>query len=400
MTTPAPHLSRFLLGVLGFTAAVSPLATGFYLSSFGEIQRDLETSASMVQLTLSVFFLGLATGQLVIGPLSDVYGRRRILIGFLSVYVAASLALVFSPSIEVFIALRLVLGFTGSAGVVLARAIAVDLDDGETAVRALSLLAMVAALGPLLAPPLGGLAQESWGWRGTIAVLAAVAAVMLLAVWLFVPETLPVHERRKGGAAATFAAFGSLLRSRRYVGFMLTFAFAFGVMMSYISASPFVGQNLLKMTPLTYSIGFAGGSVALIITQLVNARVAPRIGPSRMLVIGVGLLFAGTTAMMILAFTGALSIATFIVCAFVLTAGTGATMSNASALALAQAKHARGLGAALLGSAQFAVAAVLAPLVGAWGEQTATPMGIIVFAGAVATACCAAIASRTRSVGE
>src|SRR5690606_21935107 len=121
----------------GFTGAVSPLATDMYLASFGSIQDELGTTASMVQLTLSVFFLGNSAGQLLLGPLSDGLGRRRLLLASLSLYTAAGIALVFTPTIEVFVALRLLLGFTGSAGIVLARAIASDLSKGETAVKAL-----------------------------------------------------------------------------------------------------------------------------------------------------------------------------------------------------------------------------------------------------------------------
>lgn len=394
MTQRKPHLTPFLLGILGFTGAVSPLATDMYLASFGSIREDLTTTASLVQLTLSMFFLGNAAGQLLIGPYSDKLGRRRLLIGALGIYAIGGIALVFTPTIEIFIALRLLLGFTGAAGIVLARAIAVDLSEGETAVKALSVIAMVGGLGPLLAPPIGALTHEFWGWRGTLATLAGISVLTFVLAWRFIPESLPTELRRTGGIVSVFSPISTVVRTPRYVFFALAFVFGFTAMIAYIAASPFVGLNVLSMSPIQYSLGFAVGGAALVAANIVNARIAPRVGPTLMLGVGIALLLIGTLALFVLSLTLTLTIWSFITCAFVLTAGAGFTMSNASALALAETMQARGIGAALLGSLQFAISGSLAPVVGAWGEHTAVPMGALAFSAAAIAGACALLGAR------
>lgn len=394
VTSRSPRLTPLLLGVLGFTGAVSPFATDMYLASFGSIQTDLGTTASLVQLTMSVFFLGNAVGQLIIGPLSDSFGRRPMLLSALTIYAALGIALVFTPSIEVFIGLRLLLGFTGSAGIVLARAIAADLSEGQTAVKALSVIAMVGGLGPILAPPIGGLTHELWGWRGTLATLAVISLVMLALAWIFIPESLPRESRRPARIGETIASFAALARTPKYIFFVLAFVFGFSAMIVYISASPFVGQEVLGMPPLLYAFGFSAGGAALVLSNIVNARIAERIGPTRMLGYGVAVLSVGGAAMLGLSLSGALAPWNFIASAFVLTAGAGITMSNASALALAEAAHARGAGAALMGSLQFTFGGLLAPLAGAWGPDTAVPMAVLICGCAIFAAACATVAAR------
>ncbi|MCX6502699.1 MAG: multidrug effflux MFS transporter [Microbacterium sp.] len=371
------RLTPGLLAALGFLAGVAPLATDMYLPSFTDISGEFDAPASTVQLTLTAFLVGICVGQLFLGPLSDRLGRRTVLLAALSVFAAAGIAVTFSVSIERFILLRVVQGFAGAAGVVVARAIAADLSTGQTAVRALSLIAMVGALGPLIAPPIGGVVASFAGWRGVLGLLAAVSVAMLLVVLLVVPESLPPEARHAGGVVSSFAAFGRLLRDGAYVFYVVAFASAFAAMLAYISASPFVGQRILGMTPVVYALSFGAGGAALALANLTNSRIAPRVGSRRMLRVGLLLSSVSTLALTALTVTETLSIASFIACAFVLTAGTGFMMSNASALGLARADATRGAGSALLGSTQFLVGAIASPIVGLWGEHTAVPMALV-----------------------
>lgn len=396
MTRP-PALTPGLLAVLAFVATVGPFATDMYLASFTDIAADLGTSASAVQLTLTSFLLGLGAGQLVLGPLSDRWGRRRMLLIALTAFAAAGVAMVFSPSIEAFVVLRLVQGFAGAAGVVLARAIAVDLSTGTTAVQALSLIATLVGLGPLIAPPIGGAVATVWGWRGVLATLAAVSVAMLaFAAWR-VPESLPAHRRHRGGVSATLARMAGLLRDARFAGCTVAFSAGFAAMMACISASPFVGQRVLGMDALVYSLAFSASASALVLANLVNARVAVGVGPRRMLSIGVLAIVAGSAAMLVLVLGDALTAAGFIVCAFIVTGGAGLTMSNASALALARTDaSSRGSGSALLGATQFLLGGLASPVVGLWGEHTALPMAVVMSVAAVTASVCVLAVNRTR----
>ena len=388
------RLTPGLLAALGFTASVGPLATDMHLASFTDIAREFSAPASAVQLTLTAFLVGVCLGQLFLGPLSDRFGRRPVMLVALAVFAAAGIGATFAVGIEMFVAMRAVQGFSGAAGVVVARAIAADLSTGRTAVRALSLIAMVGALGPLIAPPIGGAVAELAGWRGVMAVLALASVAMFVVAAVMVPESLPRDRRRPGGVAAAFGAYGHLLRDRAYVGYVVAFATAFAAMLAYISASPFVGQRILGMTPFLYALSFGMAGAALVLAQFTNARLAPRVGPRRMLLVGLCCSGAAAIALVLLTLTGTLTIPAFIASAFVLTGGTGFIMSNCSALGIARADATRGAGAALLGSNQFLVGAVASPIVGLWGEHTAVPMAVVAFVAVAVTAASAAVALR------
>jgi DHA1 family bicyclomycin/chloramphenicol resistance-like MFS transporter len=216
---------------------------------------------------------------------------------------------------------------------------------------------------------------------------------MLVLAWLRVPESLPAEGRRSGGIGATLRGFGGLLRDPAIASCVVAFGLGFGTMMSYISASPFVGQTVLGMSTIGYSFAFAAGAAALISANFANSRIAPRVGAARMLLVGIGLGLVASLALVVMSLTATLSVPAFIACAFTATGGTGLIMSNASALALTRApQRVRGAASALLGASQFAVGGAVAPLVGLWGEQTAVPMAVTMLVTASGAAVAALVA--------
>lgn len=382
--TEKPALSRGLVAILGFLAAVGPFATDMYLASFTNIAEDLGAGPPQVQLTLTAFFIGMGSGQLFLGPASDKFGRRRVLLAGLGVFAASSIAMVSSPTITIFVVLRLIQGFSGAAGVVVSRAIAVDLSTGTTAVRALSLIAMVVGLGPLVAPVTGGFIAGLTDWRGVLAALAIIATAMFALALVFVKESLPPQDRNTGSWWSVYSPIFTLLRIPAIVGYTVAFAFAFGAMMSYISASPFVAQILLDMNELQYALSFAAAASSMVIANMINSRVAPTIGPERMVLIGSLLQLAAAGSFVLMTTTQSLNILQFIVTAFVLSGGAGLVMSNSNALGVSFApKQNRGSASAIMGTTQFAIAGLLSPLVGLWGEDTAWPMTVVVLLASV-----------------
>ena len=281
------RLSKALLANVVLLTMIAPLATDMYVPAFPIVGDDLQSSATEVQLTLTTFFVGMALGQLVGGPVSDQRGRRRPLLGALVVMSLASVVCALSPSIGVMMIARLVQGFSGGWAMVIARSLVVDLASGARLVKSLNLVQGVAGVAPIVGPLLGAAILQLSHWRVSFWLLAVWSAVMLLTVALAVPETLPVERRHGGGLRHLRAAASRVLRSRGFVGYLVVMAFSMGVTFAYVATSAFVLQSMNGLSPVVYSIDFAANAVGLTIATLVAARLAGRI-PTRV-VIAVGL---------------------------------------------------------------------------------------------------------------
>ncbi|GAA4016610.1 multidrug effflux MFS transporter [Allokutzneria multivorans] len=366
--------------VLGGLSAFGPLCLDMYLPAFPEIAARLGASHSQVQLTLTACMIGLAVGQLVIGPLSDMWGRKRPLLFGIGLFVLASLACVFTDDIASFTVVRFVQGFAGAAGIVVARAVVRDLYSGAEAARFFSTLMLVFGLAPILAPVIGGELTASTGWRGVFAALSIFGGLLLLAVALGLPESLPAARRNTGGLRAVLRAAGTLSADRAFVGLSLTTAFAGAALFAYISGSPFVIQDLHHASPQLYSIIFGVNALGFVIVGQLNGRLVSRYGPRRLLGVGIGVNLVSALALLLTTAIGTLGIFGLLVPLFTLVASIGMISPNALALSMADHPHIAGSASALLGMLQFLVAAATAPLVGLGGPGTALPMTITIAA--------------------
>lgn len=239
--------STTLLISLAALAAVAPLATDTYLPAFAQMAEDLRVSASSVQLTMTTFLAGVALGQLSIGVLSDRAGRRPLLLWGSVLAFVASICSAVAPTLPLLLIARFFQGLGGAAGMVLGRAVIADRSRGITATQALSLVMAIQGIAPVAAPILGGLLVEPIGWRGILGVVAAFTGVLVLMVAFWVPESLPAAHRRDGGLRLLVDGTRELVRDRVLVRLLVINALAFGLLMSYLSAAPFVLRNVLGM---------------------------------------------------------------------------------------------------------------------------------------------------------
>ncbi|WP_339016937.1 multidrug effflux MFS transporter [Corynebacterium hesseae] len=362
-----------LLATLALLSATAPFATDMYLPVMPEILADLGTTRAMVQLTISGFFIGMGVGQLVMGPLSDAIGRKRLLIAGASLALVASVLAALAPTATVLVAARVLQGLGGGACVVLARAVVPDLVHGAAAAKAYSLLMALQGIAPAVAPVLGGVLAEPLGWRGIFWVLAGLHAVQLVLAIAIVPET--AGGRSRAGLFRTVAGnYWAVLTNARVWGYLVTMAFGFCSMFCYISASAFVVQDQWGFSPLGYSLVFGINSVGLFMATLVNSRAMDSVSPAVMLRVGVcGVLACGVLLLLSVLFGAPVWVCLLVL--FACVAPTGFIMGNATALATGLMRPRAGSVSAIMGFGQSLLASAISPLMG-WGSNAALTMAI------------------------
>ncbi|MFI1163057.1 multidrug effflux MFS transporter [Streptomyces sp. NPDC020801] len=389
--TAARRAGLLLTLILGGLTATPPLAMDMYLPSLPEVTRTLHAPAATVQLTLTACLAGMALGQLVVGPMSDRWGRRRPLLIGLGVYVLATALCALAPGVEVLVAFRLVQGLAGAAGIVIARAVVRDLYDGVAMARFFSTLMLVSGAAPVVAPLIGGQILRITDWRGVFVVLTVIGVLLGAVVWTRLPETLAPAERHGGGVGEALRSMRGLLADRAFTGYMIAGGFAFAALFAYISASPFVIQEIYGASPQTFSLLFGLNSVGLVVAGQINGKVlVGRVRLDRVLGTGLAMVIAAATALLLMA-TGAfgeVGLAPVAAALFVLMSAMGITLPNTQALALMRTRHHAGSASALLGTCSFLIGAVASPLVGIAGEHTAVPMAVVQLAAALVALAC------------
>ena len=364
---------------LGIMSAMAPLATDMYLPALPELSAEFSASTSATQLTLTMTLLGMAIGQIFLGPLSDMYGRRRPLFFGMIAFALVSAGCFYASSIEPFLALRFLQGFAGASGIVIARAIARDIAEGVELTRFLSVLMLVNGLAPILAPVAGGQILVLGSWRIIFAVLAAIG--VLLALWtLKTRETLPA-EKRQASMVASFHAFPALLRDRYFFGHCLVQCFVFGAFFSYISGSSFVFQNIYGVSAQEYSLIFGGIGTGLFLAGLLPARLAGRVKDIVMLKASLLVPLVGSALLLVAFATGFAPLALVIGLLF-FTIVPLAVMGTASfSLALSRQGKNAGAASALIGFFSMVLGGLMMPFVGIAGDHTAIPMAVLMLTG-------------------
>jgi DHA1 family bicyclomycin/chloramphenicol resistance-like MFS transporter len=375
-----------LVVILGGLSAFGPLSIDLYLPGLPALSEDLGARAWEGQLTLTSCLTGLALGQLLAGPLSDRLGRRRPLVVGLAGYCVASIACAASPSVYVLVALRLLQGLAGAAGIVIARAVVRDLRSGAAAARLFSLLILVTGLAPTLAPIMGGQLLRVTSWRGLFVVLAAIVFVLLVGTAAGLPETLPHDRRDSRGWLQTTRTFHDLVRARLFIGYAVVLSLSFGEMFAYISGSSFVLEHVYGVSPQLFGGIFALNALGLVGCAQLNGALVGRVSARRLLAVGLGVGACAGVSLLVVVLVGGLGLAGVLPCLFAVVSSIGFVLPNATALALTDYPHVAGTASALLGVLQFAVGATIAPLVGITGTHSAVPMATAVAALGIASA--------------
>ncbi|KAF6579651.1 multidrug effflux MFS transporter [Paenibacillus sp. EKM211P] len=363
--------------VLGALSAFGPLSIDMYLPSLPTLADNLHTTTSLAQLSLTACLLGLAVGQIVAGPLSDVRGRRGPLVISLILYAAASLLCVFAPNIAVLIALRFIQGLTGSAGIVISRAVARDLYSGKELTRFFSLLMLVNGVAPIAAPVLGGVILNFVSWRGVFMVLCVVGVAMLIAVVLGLPETLPTNRRSSGGLKQTLGTLSHLFADRRFMGYALSQALITGAMFAYIAGSPFVLQDIFGVSPQTYSIIFAVNGLGIVLFSQLTGRLVGRFSERQLLLSGLVISAVAGISLLIVAFTGGQLLAVLIPMFFVVSC-VGIVSTTTTSLAMQSQQRSAGSASAMLGLLPLLLGSIASPLVGLGSGTTPVPMAVVI----------------------
>ena len=369
-----PRTAGNLTVLLAALTAMGPLSIDMYLPAMPTLAAEFRTAPSGAQLTLSLFFVGFALGQLVHGPLSDRFGRKRPLLFALGLFIAASLLCSMAPSIDALIGLRFVQALGACSGTVLARAVVSDIYGKDQSARVMSHMMLAMAVAPLLAPFVGGYLLIWTGWRAIFVLLACIGFVLLLLAWRALPESLSPERRTRLSPGQMVRGYGSLLRDRGYLGYVLSGACVLAGMFAYISGSPFVFIDLFGIAPQHYGFLFGLNVVGLMTGALLNGRLVGRLGSDRILKIGVRAAALSGSALFLSALLGFGGIPGLLVPLFCYTTCISFVGPNAMAGALAPRPHIAGTGSALAGALQFGVGAVAGAAVGLLHNGTALPM--------------------------
>lgn len=349
----------FLLVLLGLLSAFGPFVTDMYLPGLPSMTVYFDTTASLVQLGITTAMLGLAFGQVIIGPLSDKYGRKLPLMASLWLFILSTIACIFSWNIGAFIFFRFLQGIAGAGGIVISRSVATDCYSGKELAKAFAMISAVNGLAPILAPIGGGIMLKFTNWLGIFAFLLFIGIVLIL-LCLKLKESLPAERRITVPAFSSFRNFIPLLGKREFMGYVLIQAFTFGTIFAYISSSPFILQEHYRLSPLAYSLCFAINAVALIIGtasagRFRNIRKGVVTGVAGSFVLSI---FTGVTLWL------EMPIIHFEIALFLTLAFGGIVLPTSTALALDTERQNAGTASAIFGAISFLAGGIVSPLVG------------------------------------
>jgi DHA1 family bicyclomycin/chloramphenicol resistance-like MFS transporter len=363
--------------ILGALTAMGPLAIDMYLPALPTIAREFNTDSGVVQVSLAVYFTGIAIGQALYGPMSDRVGRKPVLYFGLAVFIVSSIGCALAGSVESLITFRFLQALGGCAPLVVPRAVVRDHFDQSGSVRMLSVLMLVMGLAPILAPLIGGQLLVNFGWRAVFWVLTAYAAIWLAVVALFLRESLPRERRVRRPLGDVLAVYWRLVRDRSYMGHALSGALIFAGLLAYIAGSPVVFIELFHVSPEHYGLYFGTNAFGIIAASQINRWLVNRVETRRIVSVVLSVAMVASLTLLLDAYTGFGGFAGILVPLFCFIACHGFVLPNTTALAMAPHGQVAGSASALLGTVQFVLGATAGSLVGAFANGTAVPLAAV-----------------------
>ncbi|WP_409160539.1 multidrug effflux MFS transporter [Pectobacterium sp. B2J-2] len=365
---------KMIISILALLSVFAPLSTDMYLSAFSDIQSYLRAEDGTLELSLSVFFLGLCTGQLLFGPLIDRYGRRVPLLTGIVIFCGATVMLLLTSSAALFIVLRFIQAIGACGGMVVGRAVVSDLYRGVRAARTMTILVMLMALGPVLSPLLGGILISYLGWKSIFMTMLVIGMLAFLLSALFLPETLPVHARSTQSLIKSFASYRKLLISRNFIMLSLVSAFVQAAMFTFITASSSVFQGVFGLSNIEYGLAFALVSLSLVLSSWINNRLLMLFSVEK--IISTALTVFLLTGLILISVSDTEKLWIFITPLCVAIAMVGLLGANTTSLAMEAARGQSGVGSAFIGSLQFGVAFACSAAIAVFISESAFPLAM------------------------
>ena len=373
--------------ILGLLSALGPFSIDLYLPGFPEIARDLNSTTGRVALSLSSYFIGVSIGQLIYGPLLDRFGRRTPLLIGLFIYLFASLFIVYVTSVDSLILARFVQALGGCAGMVAARALVRDLFPVTETAKIFSLLMLVIAVSPIVAPTLGGFATAHWGWHSIFIILTILAALNILLVYFWLPLGAAPDTTMSLKPKSIIAKFWTVFKTPQFYTYTLTGSFAASGLYAYIAGSPHVFMELYGVSEKQYGWIFGIIAMGLVVASQVNTFLLKKYTSQQIVkttlicqVTTGALLFFGTILHLVEMYS-------MIVLAFLFLSTQGFAFPNTSALSLAPFEKSAGMASALMGALQLGIGALITALVSMLSNDTPLPMTGIMFLCAIVSLC-------------
>ncbi|MHA1567090.1 MAG: multidrug effflux MFS transporter [Alphaproteobacteria bacterium] len=374
-----PRSNKLVIGVLvTLMVAFGPIALDLFLPTLPQLVGAFDTDVPRVQLTLSVYMIGFAISQMIYGPLSDRYGRRPMILTGIAVFGIASLASTGTTTIEHLLFWRFVQALGAASGVVLGRAVVRDVFGRHDSARMLAYVMTAMALAPLLAPILGGVLADAFGWRATFWALLGYAVIAFGAIVWLLPESNKTLSPTASAPRAILATYGTMLRHREYMGYVLTMTLLFSGLFAYISGSSFVLITVMDLTPKAFGLAFGASALGYGAGSQISGRMVHRLGIERLCLWGSVLAALSGITMAVLALAGMATPIAVVAPMVGVMLGIGMASPGAAAGAAGPFPNAAGAAASLLGFIQFSVAAIAGVAVGRWHENSAVPMATIV----------------------